>query len=147
MEHASAAIDGNYTNQKGPHMCTVLRSQLGIWFPRLLGAAADIKIHIHGSTKNIFNYYGAVECANWPDHSVAFGIIIIKWAYGPFKKITKSSTTRGVTKRTPSIIRCYKRTSSACGVTKEHRHYSTWLSSIESTTRLSKSKAFVVITM
>jgi hypothetical protein len=51
-KHASAAIGGNYINKKGSRRCTALRSQLGTWFPRLLGGCCQRK-NTHGPA-NVF---------------------------------------------------------------------------------------------
>jgi hypothetical protein len=63
MEHTSAAIYGNYTNQKGPRQC--IRYKIGLHGSLVYSrVAADIKIHTYGSAKHNCDYYGVVEQAN-----------------------------------------------------------------------------------
>ena len=132
-EHASAAISRKLWEVEGSRRCTGLRSWIRTWFPRLLGGCCQYE-NTHGPTKRTCDYYRVVERANWPDHSVAFDITQVKL-------LSSGLTVLSKIHKVIDYTRCYKRTSSACGVIKEHHHCSARLSSIESITQLAKVKS------
>jgi hypothetical protein len=83
-EHASATVGGNYANMKGSRRCTMVRSQIGAWFPRLLGGYLHYK-NEHGPV-NIFAITtgSSKEQTDLIPQSPSTNEIF-DWAYGPFK--------------------------------------------------------------